>query len=133
MFGRKRGQQQTRTADDESIPDDLLNAIPDLDAQAEAPAAEEEIQTLEVDVAPPSVEVHALLGDVRREMESLFTKELDRVEASFDSLVKQMETRLRAATQQVALLEAERAALEQANAAYERKFQALKSITHDLG
>lgn len=131
VFGGKNGKKKAQvTVEDDAIPEDLLNSIPDVDEGGLF--VEEEAVALEVEVAPPAVEVHTLLMEARRAMEESFSRELDRVESTFQALVTQMEGRLRGATEQLTYLQQERSALEEQNGAYERRFSQLKQLTQDI-
>lgn len=138
LFGGNRSKKKgSSAADDDAIPEDLLDTIPDVDDALKGLAADADEEDdaapvkLRVEVAPPSQEVHALLQEVRRGMEDAFQREMDRVENSFAMLVQQMDARLRAANEQLTNLAQERAALEQQNATYARRFAQLKALADD--
>lgn len=97
----------------------------------DAAAWQAQASSIPVHVAPPEREVTQILADVRRQMEAVFVKELDRVESSFASIVSEMEGRLTSAHDQLAQLERQRQELEQAKAGYEQRFAKLKALTQD--
>lgn len=151
MF-RKR---QAAVADDE-ISDDILASIPDLDegqpldapmhASSEA-APRAEGYSWENGAgwngaargASPSrgvlnadVEVSTLVAEVRRQMDTVFSRELSKVEDSFGGKLRQMEGLLAQAQAELEDLRGENKSLMGVKADYERKIHALKDLTRSI-
>lgn len=142
----------TRVRTELDIPEELLDQIPELDGggaaaaganpfaplKRSAPTAsaedEEILELTPLDLAqtPASggaTDVTLMFHDMRREMETAFGKELDRVETSFHGLLRQMEAKLQ---QTQAELHAARAENERAKTEHARKAEALRELKRAL-
>jgi hypothetical protein len=156
---RKRPSAATLPAD-ETIPDDLIAAIPDVGEDPPRASvsfvpvadADEPAIALPVSWAPPAEprpvepeaadapgprpsgpDAAALLQDVRRQMESVFSRELDKVEDSFTATVRDLEARLARAGAEAEGLRRENASLLRMKAEYDRKAEALKELARSFG
>lgn len=149
MF-RKR---QAAVADDE-IPEDILASIPDLDesgpneapvaAPAKAPSYEFGLEArpawkpthrdagMDREVRNADVDVSVLVAEVRRSMDTVFSRELSKVEDSFGSKLRQMEGLLAQAQAELDSLRGENQNLHVVKADYERKIHALKDLTRTI-
>jgi hypothetical protein len=77
---------------------------------------------------PAGPDVAAMVQDVRRQMESVFSRELGKVEDSFSATVREMQARLERATAEAEGLRRENEALLRMKAEYDRKGEALKQL-----
>lgn len=138
---RKRQAEEA----DEPIPEDVLASIPEVRhaapgeatkpprvaetgrkgrkgaaaAQRHAPAAQ----------AP---DVAGLVAEVRRQMDTVFERELAKVEDTFAGRMREMEARLAAAQAELEALRGENRQLLGAKGDYERKLQAFKELSRSL-
>lgn len=138
---RKRQAEEA----DEPIPEDVLASIPEVGhaapgeaakpprvaetgrkgrkgaaaAQRHAPAAQ----------AP---DVAGLVAEVRRQMDTVFERELAKVEDTFAGRMREMEARLAAAQAELEALRGENRQLLGAKADHERKLQAFKELSRSL-
>lgn len=140
---RKRQAEEA----DEPIPEDVLASIPEVGhaapgeaakpprvaetgrkgrkgaaaAQRHAPAAQ-----------APDVDVAGLVAEVRRQMDTVFERELAKVEDTFAGRMREMEARLAAAQAELEALRGENRQLLGAKGDYERKLQAFKELSRSL-
>ena len=124
-------------AAEDEITDELLESIPDVDAESAAPAAAPlvtfdpvpERDEPPVPLAAPRVDLHAVLSDVRRDVEASFAREMERVEDSFRRLLGEFEGRVEAANREIAMARAEQ---DRVRADFERKTEALRELKRAL-
>ena len=108
---------------DDEITADLLESVPI--------EGEEEIQTLEVVPDPPLAagNLDEMLAEVRREMEAAFAHQLTRVEASFTSILKDMDQKLAFAQAELDMAKREN---ERVKADHQRKIETLRALKKSL-
>lgn len=83
----------------------------------------------QADAATLALDVHALVGDARRQMDAAFQSELTRVESAFGGLLKQMEARLAQAELELAAVRAEHDKVKRET---DRKVEALRELKKAL-
>lgn len=94
-------------------------------ASAPAPTPVPEPVAAYADVEP---NVAGLVADVRRQMESVFSRELGKVEDSFTATLRQLEGRLERTSAEADALRRENESLQRLKADYERKVDALREL-----
>lgn len=131
--------------EDDAISEELLAAIPDVGAGGRDDAKTILVHTAVADdEAPPARPARAAarapaehvhspalgnaLGQMRRQMEDAFARELDRVEGTMAEALRQMEERLQLANDRLTALRIENDELQKAKAGYERKLDALRQL-----
>lgn len=82
-----------------------------------------------LDAATLALDVHALVGDARKQMDAAFQSELTRVESAFGGLLKQMEARLAQAELELAAVRAEHDKVKRET---DRKVEALRELKKAL-
>ncbi len=136
-FRRPTDPPQDEAGEDE-IPAELLESIPELGDSQHAPQGQQATR-LPAGTPPPQqaapvpradpADLHAVLDQVRRQMEAAFAKELARVEDSFSWMVKDLENRLDATRRQ---LEAARVENARVKVDYDRKTEAIRELKRTL-
>ena len=141
MFRKRQTVQAAEPAEDE-IPVDLIASLPEIETgrpQEAAPAAEDwrpiplppSGAAVTVDKHPPT-DVAGLVADMRRQMEQAFNRELDKIEDSFTTTLRQMEGQLNHANTELAELRREKEALQRMKIEYERKAEALRELARSF-
>ena len=87
----------------------------------------------EADMPPLAVpDMGALVQDVRRQMESVFSRELGKVEDSFTATLRDLQARLDRATTEADGLRRENESLLRLKAEYDRKAEALRELARSF-
>lgn len=81
---------------------------------------------------PPEADVVALVAEVRRQMEAVFSRELAKVEDTFTATLRQMEGHLEKAHAEADGLRREKDDLLRVKAEYDRKAEALKELARSF-
>lgn len=131
-------RKEKAVVEEEAIPEDLFAAIPEVEEAgivettvvAEAPPRGRSLPVA-AETSRVVADVHGLLLGARNAMDGVLSREVQRVETSFAALLQRMQDRVRAADEQLARLREEHDELERANAAYERKFDALQALAKE--
>jgi hypothetical protein len=135
-------RRPVETMVDEEISEDLLASIPEIEGEkSEVPvnpfsAFQAKKTGLPVEPVAASAGGPVVVGDisdlmleVRKQMESAFAQQLDRVEASFGNILKDMEGKLAFATME---LEAARRENERVRSEHQRKVETLRELKRTL-
>lgn len=148
-----RKRQSAATAD-ETIPDDLLANIPDVGSKDPPATSVAFVEVTDADEAaiplpaswkpaeaprpagrkrggdapPAGPDVAAMVQDVRRQMESVFSRELGKVEDSLSATLHDLQARLERANAEVEGLRRENESLLRMKLEYDRKAEALKEL-----
>lgn len=154
-FCQVRGlaSKKSTVTDEEELPESLLETIPDIDGgpktigetlgvfvplRVEAvPEREEPIR-----IAPPpratsgptpvGVDLHAVLADIRRQMESTVSNEIARAEETFNGAMHAMEERIRELSSENERLRDQNATLVGVRARLDEHIRALHDLTASL-
>lgn len=142
--------------DDEDLPDSLLETIPDIDGGAktigetlgvfvplrvEAVVPERAEEPLRIapqpraastTAMPVGVDLHAVLSDIRRQMESTVSNEIARAEETFNGAMHAMEERIRELSTENDRLRDQNAALVGVRARLDEHIRALHDLTASL-
>lgn len=78
--------------------------------------------------APDAAEMIALVGDVRKQMEQVFARELGKVEETFTGALRQLEARLEKANAELEAARRENEGLHRVKADYDRKAEVLREL-----
>lgn len=111
--------------EEEEISAELLDALPEMGA--EFPIAQQPKSG--VSDFTPEDDVSLVLVEVRRQMEAAFAQQLDRVESTFSSVLKDMEKRINASNAELAAARQEN---ERVRADHAHKVETLRALKKTL-
>lgn len=139
MFRKRQTVQAAEPAEDE-VPFDLIASLPvETEGPRNAAPAAEDWRAIPLPASGgipvekhPGTDVAGLVADMRKQMEQAFNRELDKIEGSFTSTMRQMEGQLNHANAELADLKREKDALQRMKIEYERKAEALRELARSF-